>query len=179
MKALRVKFEQALAQQLAPWRTRFEALQPREQLLVGIAGIVIAIAVIYAGIWQPFARARIRNAAELEAARAIANSLVVAQAEVQARGQRGGGPIVGADVSLLTAVDQASKNGTLTKPPSRLQPDGENQARVWLEDVQFDVLLRWMYELQNNYGLKIDVADIERQPTSGLVNARLSLTRTP
>jgi len=177
MKALRLRFEQAFAQQIAPWRVRFEALQPREQILVAIAGIVVALAVIYAGVWQPFARAKARNSMDLEAARSVANSLVIAQAEVQARGQRGNGAIVGSDVSLLTAVDQASKSGTLTKPPSRLQPDGDNQARVWLEDVPFDVLVRWMYELQNTYGLKIDVADIERQPTSGLVNARLSVTR--
>ena len=101
---------------------------------------------------------------------------MLAQAEVISRGARGGG-VIGSGVSLLSAVDQASKSGTLSKAPSRLQPDGENQVRVWLEDTQFDALLRWMLELQDNYGLKIEVVDIERQPTPGLVNARLSLTR--
>lgn len=177
MKALRERFELWLATQLAPWRTRFEALEPREQKLVSAAGVVIALAILYGGIWQPFAKARARHESELEAAHAIANSLVLAQAEVISRGARGGGAVIGSGVSLLSAVDQASKSGTLSKPPSRLQPDGENQVRVWLEDTQFDTLMRWMYELQNNYGLKIDVADIERQPTPGLVNARLSLTR--
>lgn len=178
MKPLLARLEPMLAQQIAPLRARYEALQPREQMLVGAAGVVVAFAIIYAGIWQPFAHARARHAQELAAEREIASSLAIAQSEVLARGQRGAA-IVGAGVSLLSAVDQAAKSGTLNKPPSRLQPDGDNQARVWIEDVQFDVLLRWMYELQNNYGLKIDVADIERQPTSGLVNARLSLTRTP
>jgi len=179
MKALRERFELWLATQLAPWRARFEALEPREQKLVGAAGVLIALAILYGGIWQPFAKARARHESELEAAHAIANSLVLAQAEVLSRGARGGGGggVIGSGVSLLSAVDQASKSGTLSKPPSRLQPDGENQVRVWLEDTQFDTLMRWMYELQNNYGLKIDVADIERQPTPGLVNARLSLTR--
>lgn len=176
MKALRERFELWLATQLAPWRTRFEALEPREQKLVGAAGVVIALAIIYGGIWQPFAKARARHESELEAAHAIANSLVLAQAEVISRGARGGG-VIGSGVSLLSAVDQASKSGTLSKAPSRLQPDGENQVRVWLEDTQFDALLRWMLELQDNYGLKIEVVDIERQPTPGLVNARLSLTR--
>lgn len=177
MSAFGQKLSQGFAQRTAPLRTRYEALQPREQLLVGIAGMLIALALIYAAIWQPFAHARVRHAKELDAARAVASSLAIAETEVLSRGQRGAAPIVGSDVSLLSAVDQAAKSGTLTKPPSRLQPDGENQARVWLEDVQFDVLMRWMYELQNNYGLRIDVADIERQPTPGLVNARLSLVR--
>ena len=82
-----------------------------------------------------------------------------------------------ADVSLLTAVDQAAKNGTLKKPPSRLQPDGDNAARIWFEDVEFDVLLRWMQELQSRYGVTIDVVDIEKRETAGLVNARLSVLR--
>lgn len=167
---------QDLGQRLAPLRARYEALQPREQWLVGIAGVVVALAVIHAGIWQPFARARAHHASELAEARRLAASLTQAQAEVLARGPRNA-PVVGGDVSLLSVVDQASKSGTLGKTPSRLQPDGDNQARVWIEDVQFDALLRWMYELQTTYGLRIDVADIERQPTSGLVNARLALMR--
>lgn len=178
MKAYRQKLEQQFLQQTAPLRARYEALQPREQVLVTIAAGVVAFALAYALIWQPFARARVRYALDLEAARAVAQSLAAAQAEV-ASGAGQNFSVIGSDVSLLTAVDQAAKSGTLNKAPARLQPDGENQARVWLEDVQFDVLMRWMYELQNNYGLHIDVADIERQPTSGLVNARLSLTRTP
>lgn len=179
MSAIRARVEQRISAQLAPLRGRYEALQPREQLLVGLAGTAIALMVLYLGVWQPVVRARIRHAEALHTARSIANDLTIAEAEVRARGGgTGGAGAAGSGVSLLTAVDQASKNGTLTKPPARLQPDGEKQARVWLEGEQFDVLLRWMYELQNNYGLRVDVADIERQPTPGLVNARLSLTRS-
>lgn len=165
-------------EQLAPMRARYEALQPREQTLVSIAAVMVAAALLYSAIWQPIVRHHKAAAEELQSARAIATSL--AQAEVD---QRFAAPqsaaIVGSEVSLLTAVDQAAKNGTLKKPPARLQPDGENQARIWFEDVEFDVLLRWMNELQGRYGVRIDVADIERQPTPGLVNARLAVVRAP
>ncbi len=174
-------FRQKLAsvnEQLAPLRARYEALQPREQTLVSIAAVMVAVALLYSAIWQPVVRHHKAVAEELQSARAIATSL--AQAEVD---QRFAAPpsaaIVGSEVSLLTAVDQAAKNGTLKKPPARLQPDGEDQARIWFEDVEFDSLLRWMNELQNRYGVRIDVADIERRPTPGLVNARLSVVRAP
>ena len=81
------------------------------------------------------------------------------------------------DASLLSAVDLASKDGTLSKPPSRLQPDGDTQVRVWVDEVQFDSLVRWVNELQTRYGVRVDSLDVERQPTAGLVNARLSLVR--
>jgi len=165
-----------LGPRLAPLRARYDALQPREQTLVSVAGVLIAAFVAYSAVWQPFARSRVRLAEELASARAIANSL--AQAEVDLRfSAPQTAAIISSDVSLLTAVDQASKSGTLKKPPTRLQPDGDNQARVWLEDVEFEVLLRWMQELQTRYGVWIDVADIEKQPTPGLVNARLAVVR--
>jgi general secretion pathway protein M len=173
-----LSLREAVALRLAPLRARYEALQPREQQLVAVAAIVLSLFFLQAGVWKPAAAARSRAAAQLETARSVASSLAVTAAEVAAHGPQAGAQIVGSDVSLLSAVDQATKNGMLSKPPSRLQPDGENQARVWFEDVQFDVLLGWMSDLQSRYGVKIDVADIERQPTPGLVNARLSVTRS-
>lgn len=175
MKGTRLQLQQAIA----PWRARYEALASREQWLVAAAAVVVAMALVHAAVWQPFANARRRHAQEVLTAHGIANQLSVAEAELQRGRPAAATPVVGRDVSLLSAVDQAAKSGTLTKPPSRMQPEGDNQARVWLEDVPFDVLLRWMFELQNSYGVRIDVADIERQPTSGLVNARLSLIRAP
>jgi general secretion pathway protein M len=85
--------------------------------------------------------------------------------------------VVGPEVSLLSAVDQASKDGILGKPLSRINPDGEKQIRVWVEDTSFDALLRWMQDLQSRYGVRVDAVAIERRPAPGLVNARLTLVR--
>lgn len=175
--ALRQKLA-GYGEQLAPLRARYEALQPREQMLVGIAAVLVVIALLHAAIWQPIVKRHRTLVDELDTARSIATRLAQAEVEVRVAAPQSA-PIVGSDVSLLTAVDQATKNGTLSKPPARLQPDGENQARIWFEEVEFDVLLRWMNELQSRYGVRIEVADIERQPTAGLVNARLAVVRAP
>lgn len=168
----------SLNEQLAPLRSRYDALQPREQKLVGIAAVLIVVALMHSAIWQPIVRRHQSLAEQLASAQALATTLAQAEIEVgQASPQTAS--LVGSDVSLLTAVDQATKNGTLSKPPARLQPDGDNQARIWFEGVEFDVLLRWMNELQTRYGVRIDVADIERQPMPGLVNARLAVVRAP
>lgn len=168
----------AIAAQLAPLRARYDALQPREQTLVGIAAAMLIAALLYSAIWQPLARARKQLTEELASARDVATQLAQAEAEVRSAAPQSA-PVVGSDVSLLTAVDQATKNGTLKKPPARLQPDGEDAARIWLEDVEFEVLLRWMFELQSRYGVTLDVVDIEKRETPGLVNARLSVLRAP
>jgi general secretion pathway protein M len=177
--ALRQKLaDSGLAAQLAPLRARYDALQPREQVLVGIAAVTLVAVLLYSAVWQPIAKQRRQLALDLESARAVASQLVQAEAAQQSATPRAA-LVVGSEVSLLTAVDQATKNGTLKKPPARLQPDGENAARIWLEDIEFDVLVRWMLELQTRYGVTIDVVDIEKRETAGLVNARLSVLRNP
>lgn len=167
-----------LASRLAPLRARFDALQPREQTLVSTAAVLLVIALLYSVIWQPLARSRKQLAEDLASARNVATQLAQAEIDVRFAAPQNV-PAVGADVSLLTAVDQAAKSGTLKKPPTRLQPDGENAARIWLEDVEFEVLMRWLLELQTRYGVRLDVVDIEKRETAGLVNARISVLRAP
>jgi len=166
-----------LARRLAPLRARFEALQPREQVLVASAGLMLTLALIYLALWQPFALARTHRAEELAQAQELAARIEQIGALAQGSKSRHGPLVVGPGVSLLAAVDQASKDGTLGKPLARINPDGEKQVRVWVEDVSFDALLRWIDDLQNRYGVKIDAVAIERRPGPGQVNARLTLMR--
>ena len=176
MKSLRERFEAWLAPRLAPLRARYEALQPREQLIVAAGALVVALTLLYLVVWEPFALARDHQARALQTARSIAQQLEQDAAKRQGSGP-GGGSAANSGASLLAVVDQASKDGTLSKMPSRMQPDGDKQVRIWFEDVQFDALLRWMYQLQTRYGVHIDNVAIERRNTAGLVNARLALTR--
>lgn len=171
-------YREQIEQRLAPLRARYEALQPREQIFVGAAAGVVALALIYLAIWTPLAAARRHAESDLTATRELAQRLeTIGAALGPAQNTGAKGPLVSRDASLLSAVDLASKNGTLPKPPSRLQPDGDNQVRVWIDEVQFDALVRWINELQTRYGVRVDSLDLERQPAEGIVNARLALVR--
>ncbi|HZR37018.1 MAG TPA: type II secretion system protein M [Nevskia sp.] len=180
MKTLREQFEPQLARlarELAPLRAWFEARQPREQLIVAAGALVVALALVYLVLWQPFALARDHAAAALGSSRALAARIEQIGAQAQQSHAAGGQSVVGPEVSLLSAVDQASKDGILGKAPSRMQPDGDKQVRVWIEDVPFDAVLRWMDDLQKRYGVRVDGVTLERRPAAGTVNARLSLVR--
>jgi len=182
MASLREQFDVQLAElsrQIAPLRARFEALQPREQQLLAAGAVVAGLALLYLAVWEPFAATRERRMHDLAAARDLAGRIELIGAQAQGSRSPGAGPVIGAEVSLLSAVDRASKDGTLGKAPSRMQPDGDKQVRVWVEDVPFDAVVRWMDDLQNRYGLRIDSASVERRPTAGTVNVRLSLVRAP
>lgn len=158
-------------------RAWWGTLAPREQRVLGAGAIVVAGAILYLGVWEPLAQARRDRQLALEDARALAAQLEALAVEIQ--GGRGGAAAgtVGAGQSLLAVVDQSRRASALTKPPSRLQPEGDGVVRIWLEDVPFEALLRWLGDLQLRYGVRVDTADIERESGPGLVNARITLVR--
>jgi general secretion pathway protein M len=148
-------------------------LQARERLLVAVAAVAAVVLVLDMAIWRPAAHARNNNQARLDDARQVAEQLEHAAVLVphnNLAGQANGG-------SLMAIVDEASKGGELSKPLTRMSPDGDTQLRVWVEEVTFDSLTHWMYTLQSRYGVRVDSVDIEQQPTPGLVNARLTLKK--
>ena len=165
-----------LGQSFERARDRFLALQPRERWLVSAGATVLLLTLVYLLVWEPMVDAHRQRVEALESSRLIAIRLEQAAAQVQRGGPRGAAS-AGRNLSLMAAVDQASKQGTLGKSPTRIQPEGDREVRVWFEDVSFDALVRWLADLQNKYGVGVQTLDIEPQATPGKVNARMSLVR--
>lgn len=154
------------------WRARWASLAERERRMLGAGASVLALVIAYVGIYEPVAGARHQRAVALQASRALA-----ARIEQLAAAPRSAAAPAGQGQSLLAIVDQSLKGSAIGKPPSRLQPEGETTVRLWLEDVPFESLVRWLNELQERYGVRVDNAEVERESGPGLVSARLTLAR--
>jgi general secretion pathway protein M len=164
----------ALDAELGRVRAWWASLAERERRVLGAGGVVLALVILYLFAWEPLAAARQQRHVELQAARALATQLD----QLAAIAPRGAGaPTAGAGQSLLAIVDQSRKASAIDKPPTRLQPEGDDTVRIWLEDVPFEALVRWLGDLQARYGVRVDSADIERESGPGLVSARLTLVR--
>ncbi|MBI3171196.1 MAG: type II secretion system protein M [Hydrocarboniphaga effusa] len=158
------------------FRDWWAGLAQRERQALSAGAAALALIVIYLALWQPVTQSRSSRETALTEARALAIRLEALALEVQ-RNRGAGGTIAGANQSLLAVVDQSGKASSLGKTPSRLQPEGDNTVRVWVEDVPFEAVMRWLNDLQTRYGVRVDNADIERQSAAGLVNVRLTLVR--
>jgi general secretion pathway protein M len=158
---------------LARFQAWFAQLAPRERWMVVAAAIVVAITLLYLAVWEPLVNAQQRRSLALQEARALASR--IEQLAGQTQGARG--PAVNLGVSVLSAVDQSARAGALDKPPSRIQPEGEREVKVWIDGVSFDALLRWLQSLQTGYGISVQSAELERGAAPGQVNAQLSLVR--
>ena len=150
------------------------ALAPRERVMVVLCAAVVMLTLVYVAGWKPLVDAHQRREAALERARGIATRIEQAAAEIKASGPA---RAVDSTTSLLAAVDQTSRSPTLGKTPSRVQPEGEKEVKVWIDDVPFDNLLRWLQELEQKYGISTSSAEIERSSAPGLVNVRVTLVR--
>lgn len=159
--------------QLQDW---FRSLAPRERLLVSVGSVVVAITILYLGIWEPLSKAHSKREQDLAASQALAQRLEAIAVVVQ-KSQASGGAAINTGASLLSTVDQVSKSGTLGKPLTRIQPEGDHEVKVWIDGVSFEALVRWISELEGRYGISIQTADLDRDTLPGQVNARLSLVR--
>ncbi|MDB5968071.1 MAG: type secretion system protein [Hydrocarboniphaga sp.] len=158
-------------------RSRYIKLAPRERVIVVVGSIVVLLTALYLGVIEPVANAHGSRVAALASSRALAAQLETAAAAVAAAGPKSGAAQVGRGMSLLAAIDQSTRNGTLAKPPASLQPEGDHEVKVRFEEVPFDSLVRWLAELQAKYGVSVQALDVEAQSGTGLVNVRMSLTR--
>ena len=76
--------------------------------------------------------------------------------------------------SILGLIDRTAKAGKLGDSMTRVEPDGSNRVRVWLEKASFDDVARWLTTLQNKHGLKATSVIIDADENSvGRVSARL------
>ncbi len=160
--------------QLQEW---FRSLAPRERLLVSVGSVVVGITILYLGIWEPLSKAHAKREMDVASAQALAQRLEVIAVTAQKAQANGGGALINNGASLLSVVDQVSKSGTLGKPLTRIQPEGDHEVKVWIDEVSFEALVRWISELEGKYGISIQTADLDRGTLPGQVNARLSLVR--
>lgn len=156
-------------------RERWNALNPRERLLVAAAALVVALALGYAIVWKPIVKANLRLQQEVTAARSLAGWLRGVEAEVSRL--RGAKSPTTSGGSLLNLVDQSSKAAGLASFVERLQPEGDAEVRIWFEQVPYEEFMRWTLGLELDNSVKIAELAIGRSSNPGMVSARLILRR--
>lgn len=158
-------------------KERWQQMAPRERLLVSIAGGVTALALGFLLVWQPLFESTARLREEVADQRGLLQWLHAIEPEVQKlRGARGV-PGVGAGGSLMSLVDQTSTRSGLKSFVTRIQPEGDKEVRVWLEQAPYDEVMRWLITLELDAGVRIVEFNVSRGPAPGLVGARINLQR--
>ena len=151
-------------------------LEPRERLLVFAAAAVMLLLLFYLVLLRPF-----HNGYE-----ALRSSVADQRETVQWMTQNAGlvkqlqrsnrnTPTGPGGRSLLSVTDSAARSAGLGPSLKKVEPEGSDAVRVWLDDAQFDAIIGWLEVMSTRYGAEVDTITLERTGSPGRVNARLNL----
>lgn len=153
-------------------------LSAREQKVLGIGAALAALLLLYALAWLPLERARAALRLQVAAAEANLDWMRAAAPEVQRlrAGSSGGAePAVQDRRSLLARVDAGAREAGLGPSLLRVEPSGEGQVRLSLQQAGFDPLVAWLEELSRRGGARVTELNVQSTGASGQVDARIAL----
>jgi general secretion pathway protein M len=155
----------------------FAGLNNRERRIVSGGAIVLLIILVYLLIWEPLSS---RHAELQKSVQAQRNTYAWMQQAAHEIRQLSGkaASIKKQSGSMLGTINNTAKpvlRGAILK---RVEEDRQQGVRVWIEQVAFDDLIRWLGQIQQQYGIRVSSLVSERHAKPGRVNVRLILQRS-
>lgn len=160
-------------------RAWLDRLTARERLALLLGGVLLAAVLLYAFLWQPFSARHARVSQVVSEQRSLLEWMTRSAAALKARRTETAAPARGLaeGQSLLGLVDATARAAGLAGQVTRVQPEGADGVRVWMERVSFDRLVLWLARLEGEAGVQTESITVEATDRAGEVNARLGLKR--
>ena len=155
------------------------SLEPRERMMVAAGAALLVLFLLYILVWSPLHSGydALRSTVEEQRATALwmqesAQTLTQLKRSSDNAAQGLGGK------SLLSVADSTARAGGLGPALKRVEPEGSDSVRVWLDGAPFDVLVKWLGTLSTIHGVNAETVTMERSDATGRVSARLTLQAT-
>lgn len=158
-------------------KTWWQGLNPREQRVVSIGGIVLGLILVYLVLWQPLSDYAIN--ARQQAIRAERLSLWMLQSDKRLRSVQRGEPR--AALSADSAVKQLTvslKQAGLAQWLSAAPVLQGKQLQLAFHSVSFDALMVWLSHFSHRYTVSVSALQVSALKASGMVKAHITLALT-
>jgi general secretion pathway protein M len=154
-------------------KTWYAGLQAREQRIVGIGTIALALLFLVGGILLP-----LQSAVSTAVKRRESRAEDLAWMRVNAPEIQAGSASLTLDTgeAPVVLVDRIGREAGLGSALRGTQPSGTG-VRVQLEAAPFDTLITWLAALDERYGLAIESISVDRAPPPGVVNANITFAQ--
>ena len=148
---------------------------PRDRMIVVAVAVLTIISLLYALAWYPL-QTRLDDARQAIVSKTETLDFVRrSAATIKSRGGAAVAPQRQSDKAPYLLIDEKIRAAGLTQP-ERVEPSGNNGARVTFGEVEFDKLIQVLAELET-YGLRITTMNLTRR-NAGTVSARISMERS-
>lgn len=154
----------------------FDSLQARERYYVIGGAAALIVLLFYLMIWEPLSTsvhnkretaAQLRT--DLEWMQVAGRQLAQLQRERPSSGSR--------NRSLLAVVDQEVQAAGLKSSLQRMEPEGPNSVKIWVNSGSFDALISMLGKLELEQGISVKLLSVNPAAATGLIDARITLSR--
>lgn len=146
----------------------------RRMLLATICMLVITL--FYLVVWEPIHQGYALEKNKLQTQHNIHTWMQSASSEVMAL-KRSGAKTAPTNQPITLVLENSAKVSGLKPYINKIESSGKNGARVKIDSTSFDQLLVWLNTLEQQHGVTVTTANIERHEKSGAVSARLSFEK--
>ncbi|MCG8090948.1 MAG: type II secretion system protein M [Candidatus Thiodiazotropha endolucinida] len=150
---------------------------PQEHLAMIVGGTAVLLLLIYLIVWRPFQQSLEQKALLVKSQESTLQWMKDNADLVKNMRSNQPGKGAASNEALLTLVDRTAKRVQLRQQIKRIKPQGDDSVQLWVEQASFDTLIRWLGQMTQEYALKIESLNIDRQDAPGLINARVVLQR--
>lgn len=154
-------------------RAWYAGLQEREQRVVAVGAVAVAILILLFGILMPLQHAVSNAVTRNDTKRKDLAWMQVNAPEIRAAGNQ---PTADSGEAPVVLVDRVGREAGLASAFRGTQPNGTG-VRVQLEAAPFDTLVTWLATLDERYGLAIESITLDRAARPGVVNASITFTQ--
>ncbi|MBC7983964.1 MAG: type II secretion system protein M [Candidatus Obscuribacterales bacterium] len=163
---------EALFQPIRAW---YQALRPQERAIVLAGSAIVGVALIYFLLLAPVSSVVAQRTARVE--RKQQDLMWMRSVAGQLQQLSASRPGASTGESLVVLIDRSARQAGLASALTGQSPNGEHGMRVRLENAAFDSVVLWLGQLQQQYGVGVESASIDRTTKPGIVTASLVLTR--
>lgn len=165
-----------MKQQLELFNNWYSSLTLRDRNLFVVTITLLTITLFYLLIWEPAHQGRDQQQQKLKSQQDTYAWMQSAADEVKSF--KGAGTRKAPSNQPITLVlENSAKISGLKQHINKIESSGKNGARVKIDSASFDQLLVWLNTLEQQHGVTITTASIDRNDTAGTVSARLSFEK--
>ncbi len=150
------------------------SLSARERGLLSAMGLLAILLMFYMLLWEP-TQLRLNDLRERQLPQSEQTLAWVKQALANAQNNSSVEVEKIIEGPLLTVIEQTAEKAKVRSAIQRMQPNQNQQVKIWMNEVEFDSWLRWVALLQQQ-NVEIDRASVATN-TPGLVNVRMTVVR--
>ncbi|MDA3868680.1 MAG: type II secretion system protein M [Gammaproteobacteria bacterium] len=167
-----------MKQQFDALNTWFSSLQGRDKNLLLITIVLLVSTLFYLMVWEPLHQGREQAQQKLKSQQEIYAWMKTASMEVSSL-KGAGTRSTSSTQPIALILENSAKISGLKQHINKIESSGRSGANAQIDSASFDQMLVWLNTLEQQHGVTVTTATIERNQQAGTISARLSFEKLP